>query len=74
MIITNMMLSDHDHYKLFSYMLTTIMTIGHDERTVAYPMNERNLHSHSSDRGQRYRNRVKGTYHHSCYGLVIIYR
>jgi len=36
MIITNMMLSDHDHYKLFSYMLTTIMTIGHDERTVAY--------------------------------------
>ena len=27
MIITNMMLSDHYHYKL---------TIGHDERTVAY--------------------------------------
>ena len=32
MIITNMMLSDHDDYKLFGYMLTTMMLIGHDER------------------------------------------
>ena len=27
------------------------------------PMNERELHNQSSDRGNRYRNRVKGSYH-----------